>query len=53
MTEYRNHRICVYLKMTLVSLPVVLLTGMRQSGIRTSFQRDTAVKGRRYVSRNA
>ncbi len=50
MTAYRSREIVPLLKTALRQMPVVVLTGMRQSGKSTLLQRDPSVRQRRYVS---
>lgn len=50
MTPYRSREIIPLLKTALRQMPVVVLTGMRQSGKSTLLQQDPAVRQRRYVS---
>jgi predicted AAA+ superfamily ATPase len=50
MTAYRPRDIASVVKDALADMPVVVLTGMRQTGKSTFLQREAALKKRRYVS---
>ena len=47
---YKHREIAPVIKDALKDMPVVVITGMRQSGKSTFLKRDAALKGRRYVS---
>ena len=50
MTPYHRRDITPVLRAALEDMPVVVLTGMRQSGKSTLLQRDAVLKRRRYLS---
>ena len=50
MTEYYRRDISTSIKDALADMPVVVLTGMRQTGKSTFLQKETGLKRRRYVS---
>lgn len=50
MTDYRPREITTRLTAALADMPVVVLTGMRQTGKTTLLQQDPALRGRQYVS---
>jgi uncharacterized protein len=50
MTEYRPRDIGALLLQALKDIPVVVVTGMRQTGKTTLLQRQPGLSGRRYVS---
>lgn len=50
MTPYHSREITSLLHKALSDMPVVVLTGMRQSGKSTLLQREAAFKKRRYIS---
>src|SRR5215510_15094717 len=50
MTDYRAREITSRLATALAEMPVVVLTGMRQTGKTTLLQHDPALPGRRYLS---
>jgi len=50
MTDYIPRDIAFYVEEALSSMPVVVLTGMRQTGKTTFLTRDKALKDRRYIT---
>ena len=50
MTEYRPRALAGLVAEALASLPVVVVTGLRQAGKSTLLRRDSVCAGRRYVS---
>lgn len=50
MTPYRPREISARLRAALRTMPVVILTGMRQAGKTTLLRRDAALRARRYHS---
>ena len=50
MTDYRARALSTQLAAALADMPVVVMTGMRQTGKSTLLQRDTTLAVRAYVS---
>lgn len=50
MTGYRSREISALVRDALASLPVVVLTGLRQAGKTTFLQQDPLFQGRRYLT---
>ena len=50
MTDYRARALSTQLAAALADMPVVVMTGMRQTGKSTLLQRDTTLAARAYVS---
>ncbi|HYG61993.1 MAG TPA: ATP-binding protein [Thermoanaerobaculia bacterium] len=50
MTGYRHREIAGLVEEALRSLPIVVLTGLRQAGKTTFLEKDAAVAGRRYFT---
>ncbi len=50
MTGYKNREISPLIREALEAMPVVVLTGMRQTGKSTLLRRDAVLSRRRYVS---
>lgn len=50
MTDYKPREIVVALQQALKTMPVVVLSGMRQTGKSTLLRKDPVFRGRRYLS---
>jgi predicted AAA+ superfamily ATPase len=50
MTKYIRRELAALVKQALETLPVVVVTGLRQAGKTTFLQRETAFRGRRYLT---